>query len=215
MKNIIKTFISRFNQKKTETENLGYYGENIWSLVAKRVFPVLDKGCRVYGEIIGWTPNGKSIQKGYCYGLPKGELDFLVYRVDIVNFDGQVFTLSHDQMLEFCQKRGLRNPETLYRGKAKDLFSDIPVDHHWHQNLLERLEREFLGKLELKNADKTLPEEGICVRIVDGFKWKVFKLKDLAFLGHETNQLDKGEVSVEDEEVQEEMDVPNDNENVA
>lgn len=198
MKNIIKTFISRFGQTKPAVNNLGYYGENLWGSVAERIFPSLDKGCRVYGEIIGWTPNGKQIQKGYCYGLPKGEFDFLVYRVDIVNFDGQTFTLSHDQMIEFCQKRGLKNPETLYKGKASELFPDIPLDRHWHRNYLERLEQTFLGKKELKNADKTLPEEGICVRRIRGFDWAVFKLKDLEFLGIETKQLDKGEVGVDD-----------------
>lgn len=198
MKNIIKTFISRLRQTKPGINNLGYYGENLWIAVAERVFPVLDKGCRVYGEIIGWTPSGKHIQKGYCYGLPQGSFDFLIYRVDVVNFDGQVFTLSHDQMLEFCEKRGLKNPETLYKGKAKDLFVDIPVDKNWHQNFLTRLEKEFLGKKELKNADKTLPEEGICVRVAKGFKWAVFKLKDLEFLGVETKQLDKGEVGIDD-----------------
>lgn len=178
----------------------GWYGPggDIWSIVAERTFPKLDKGIRISGEIIGWTPTGKMIQPGYDYGVPQNELDFLVFKVDIVNADGETWTMNHPQMVEYCAKKGFRVPECYYYGKAKDLFPELDTAIHWHDNFLQKLEATFLGKKELTNKDKTLPEEGVVINICKPLGWKALKLKDLEFLGVETKQLDKGEAGVYD-----------------
>jgi hypothetical protein len=184
---------------KTNPEvGAGWYGTDIWGIVAERAFPKLDKGVRITGEVIGYTPTGKMIQPGYDYGVPENELDFLVFKVDIVNPDGETWTLSHQQTVDYCQKKGFRIPECYYYGKAKDLFPELDTTHHWHDNFLQKLEETFLGKKELTNKDKTLPAEGVILRKEVPLGWKVLKLKDLEFLGVETKQLDKGEVGVED-----------------
>jgi hypothetical protein len=181
----------------------GWYGSgsDIWKVVAERAFPKLDKGIRISGEIIGYTPTGKMIQPKYDYGVPVNELDFLVFKVDVVNFDGETFTMSYPQMVEYCAKKGFRVPECYYYGMAKDLFPELNTEHHWHDNFLQKLEQTFLGKKEESCIDKTVPEEGICVSVQKPLGSKIFKLKDLEFLGYETQQLDSGDVGVTDEEI--------------
>lgn len=176
----------------------GWYGEDIWGIVAERVFPKLDKGVRVSGEIIGWTPSGKMIQPGYDYGVPQNQLDFVVFKVDITNADGETFTLSHPQMVEYCSRKDFRIPDCFYYGLAKDLFPELDTEHHWHDNFLRKLEQTYLGKKEERNLDKNKPAEGVVLSIQKPLGWKALKLKDLEFLGIETKQLDKGEVGVDD-----------------
>lgn len=176
----------------------GWYGEDIWGIVAERVFPKLDKGVRVSGEIVGWTPSGKMIQPGYDYGVPPNQLDFVVFKVDITNADGETFTLSHPQMAEYCSRKGFRIPDCFYYGRAKDLFPELHTEHHWHDNFLRKLEQTFLGKKELRNLDKTKPAEGVVVSIQKPLGWKALKLKDLEFLGIETKQLDEGDTGVQE-----------------
>lgn len=184
---------------KTNPEaGAGWYGEDIWGIVAERVFPKLDKGVRVSGEIIGWTPSGKMIQPGYDYGIPQNQLDFVVFKVDITNADGETFTLSHPQLVEYCSRKGFRIPDCFYYGRAQDLFPELDTEHHWHDNFLRKLEQTFLGKKELRNIDKTKPAEGVIISIQKPLGWKALKLKDLEFLGIETKQLDNGEVGIDD-----------------
>jgi hypothetical protein len=189
-------------QKKPECKYVagpGFYGTDIWKIVADRAFHNLDKGVRITGEVIGYTPTGKMIQPHYDYGVAMNELDFLVFKVDVVNSDGESFTMSHPQMVEYCQKKGFRTPECYYYGKAKDLFPELNVENHWHQNLLAQLESTFLNKKEVTCIDKTLPEEGVVLNIQKPLGWKALKLKDLTFLGHETKVLDSGETGVEEQ----------------
>jgi hypothetical protein len=175
----------------------GFYQEDIWKIVADQVYPKLDKGIRVSGEVIGWTPGGKMIQPHYDYGLPVGQCDFLVFKVDYVNPDGETFTFSHHQALEYCQKKGLRTPETYYFGKAKDLFPDLDLQTHWKSNFLAKMEAEFLNKRDpLCTAD--VPMEGVVISKQKPLSWQAFKLKDLTFLGLESKILDAQESGEEE-----------------
>lgn len=172
----------------------GFYDADIWGIVADKAFPLLDKGVRITGEIIGWTPSGKMIQPEYDYGVTKGTVDFIVFKVDIVDPDGITRTLDHLQMKHYCESKGFRTPETYYHGRAIDLFPDLEVDDNWHDNFLQKMEQQFLGKRELTNLNKTLPEEGVVLNICKPFGWKALKLKDLEFLGKETKQNDSGDI---------------------
>ena len=76
--------------------------------------------------------------------------------------------------------------------KAKDLF-DIPSDSpEWGKTFLKRLECEYLDKVD-PLCSTELPMEGIVVSRQIPFKWEAYKLKDLKFLGLETQMLDKAE----------------------
>jgi hypothetical protein len=175
----------------------GFYNEDIWKIVADRVYPKLDKGIRVSGEVIGWTPSSRMVQPKYDYGIPVGQCDFLVFKIDYVNSDGEVFTLSHPQMLAYCEKKGLRTPETYYYGKAKDLFPDLDVETHWNKNFLDMLEATFLNKKD-PLCSQEVPMEGIVVSRQVPLSWEALKLKDLTFLGLETQILDAQESGEEE-----------------
>lgn len=51
----------------TET-GAGFYGEDVWGVVAKEIKDLIPKNWTLYGEILGYLPSGAPIQKGYDYG---------------------------------------------------------------------------------------------------------------------------------------------------
>lgn len=186
---------------KNDCTDLGWYKEDLWRLPADVLYPKLDKGIRITGEIIGWTPNGKEIQKGYCYGLPQGKCDFVVFKVDYTNIDGENFTFSHPQFVEYCTRKGFRMPEVYYYGKAKDLFPELNTEQHWKENFLKKLEETYLGKRET-SCQTDVPAEGVVISIARPLGWEALKLKDLEFLGYETKMLDQqeaGEIELNNE----------------
>jgi len=160
---------------------------NVWKEVAEEIYPYLDKGIRVTGEIIGYD-GYKEIQPKYDYGLTPGNHMFLVFKIDAVNVDGESYTFSHPQMVEYCKKKGLRMVDSYYYGLAKDLF-DIPVDSDWHSNFIKKLSSEYLGKRD-PLCSKDVPMEGVVISKEVPLHWNALKLKDLEFLGYETKMLD-------------------------
>ena len=132
------------------------------------------------------------IQTPYDYGILKGQRDFLVFRIDYTNQDGEVISFSHEQIQAYCNKKQLKTPETYYYGKAKDLF-DIPFDSpEWGKTFLKKLEGQYLDKVDPLCSTR-LPMEGVVVSRQIPFKWDAYKLKDLKFLGLETQLLDNAE----------------------
>ena len=72
------------------TQNEGYYGEDVWGVVAKEVGHLIPKNWTLYGEVLGYTPSGSAIQGKYDYGCKQGEYKFYVYKISVVNPDGNV-----------------------------------------------------------------------------------------------------------------------------
>lgn len=175
----------------------GYYDEDIWKIVADRVYPKLDQGISVFGEIIGYTPSGKYIQKGYDYACNPGELNYVVFNITYTAPDGNVYTFSHQQLLEYCRKKLIPAPETYFYGKAKDLFPEISTENHWHENFLAKLEETYLEK-DCHICRNKMPSEGVIVRIDKPNEFKALKLKSLAFLGYESKTLDEGLVDIQE-----------------
>lgn len=67
----------------------GYYGADIWSEYGDLIYPFLDEGMTVYGEICGYISNSqRMIQKGYDYGCDEGENFLMIYRITTTNEDG-------------------------------------------------------------------------------------------------------------------------------
>lgn len=162
--------------------------KNAWSEVAERIYPLLDKGIRVTGEIIGYD-GMKLIQPDYDYGLTPGNNEFLIFKIDYVNVDGESFTFTFPQVVEYCKMKGLKTVYGYYHGLAKDLY-DIPQDSEWSSNFVKSLSEEFLGKRD-PLCTKDVPMEGIVVNKEVPLKWNALKLKDLEFLGLETKMLDE------------------------
>ncbi len=187
------------NQNFDPKDSKGFYDTDIWKIVSDRVFPLLDFGITVVGEIYGFTPSGAAIQPGYDYGCPPKELDFVVFKVTYTAYDGQVYVMSHPQAEAYCLSKGIDTPETFYYGKARDLFPDLDVHNHWHEGFLKNLEAKFLEKkCWLCNND--VWAEGICVRKDTPLIWDALKLKSKNFLGYETQLLDSNELSAEEQE---------------
>lgn len=183
-----------------------FYGEDIWGVVAKEVEPFIPEGITVYGEIVGFTPNGTPIQKGYDYHCQPKEHRFLVYRITYTSPRGQVIEFSYPQIKRFCNKQLLEHVGARYYGEASGLVPhgvNEPITE-WRERFLEYLNSEVNGKLCFSSKG-TVPMEGLVLKVeedelTDGQLF--FKIKNFDFFVWETNQLDKGEVDIETQESQ-------------
>lgn len=189
------------DQYVNEKASDGFYGYDLWSDIRDSLRSVVPKGITLYGEAVGYLPTGKMIQPEYHYGCAPGTYKLSVYRITFTNPDGKTFEFSEPQIIEFCQKYGIPHKEMFYYGKAKDLFPDLDVNNHWHENFLERLEKSFnMNDAMCKDNNYEVPAEGLILRIDSLTSFNAFKLKNFAFLGYETIQLDKGNVDIETEQ---------------
>jgi hypothetical protein len=180
----------------TESSNNHYYKTDIWGQVNGEYKSFLEKGITLYGEIVGYLDGGGYIQKGYSYGCQPNSHDFYVYRITTTNVDGKVIEFSWEQIVDYCNKYGIKYVPLYYHGLAKNLFPELNVENHWNENFLERMKQEYLEKMI--PVDK-VPDEGVVLRIEKGLNIDYFKLKSFLFLEGETKALDKGEVDVESE----------------
>lgn len=174
-----------------------FYDADVWKMFADKVYPSLKPGITVFAEIVGYTPTGGFIQKGFDYGCQVGEQEFYVYRMNYRSPNGDVFEFSHEQIEEYCTQFGFKTPETYYHGIAKDMFPDIEITEHWHENVLNRLIEIYLEKdCHLCKSD-CMPSEGIVVKVNGKSTWKCYKLKSIRFLEKETKDLDAGVIDLE------------------
>lgn len=193
----------------------GYYGEDIWGTVNKELDGKIEQGITIYGEIVGYLPSGAMIQKDYDYGckqrnildLPEGtskvdvskimlysEHKFLVYRITYTKPDGNHIELSWQQIKDYCAKHSLETVRELYFGQSGLDGQDEVV----RENFLLELQSQHL-EMKCIHCKNDVWAEGICVRIDGKTSYQTFKLKSKNFLERETKDLDKGEVSVEEE----------------
>lgn len=177
-------------------ENNNFYDSDVWKIVADKIFPSLPQGVSVVGEIVGYTPSGQAIQKGYDYGCSPGNLDFWIFKVTHTSPCGKVYVFNHRETVEFCKKFGFKMPETHYYGLAKDHFPEISTENHWHDNFLQKMIDVYLEK-KCKLCKNDVWAEGVILRKDTPFEWDAFKLKSFNFLSHESIQLDSGEVDME------------------
>lgn len=186
-----------------------YYSEDIWGVVAKEIGDRIPKGYTLYGEIVGYTPDGSPIQNGYHYGCHAGKHRFLVYRVTSTNVDGQLVELSWPQRKEFCTHYGLEMVKELWYGVAGDLFAlDCSTTdvREWQEDFLQALEDTFVDDHMCVHNFNEVPAEGIVIAIDSLTETQAYKLKSFKFLERESKQLDKGEVDIETVESEEPVD---------
>lgn len=158
-------------------------------------------------------PNGQMIQKDYdykCVYNPKSFdyqkmtpkqmyharlFDIIVYRITYTNVDGKVFEFSTQQVKEFCKKYSLHSVKELYYGRAENLFPNLNINEHWHEEFLTNLRNMYLEQRSVL-CNNNVPEEGIVFRReVNGID--VYKLKSINFLEKESKMLDRGEIDIE------------------
>lgn len=175
----------------------GYYGEDIWGVWAQQIGPKLPDGFTVYGEIVGWTPGGREIQKGYTYGLPKGQSEFYCYRVTHTNAAGYTIELTTPQVVEFCERLGIKTVPII--SQYVSFVSEVVED-------FEAQRDAFVKYLETNYVDVKckwnpgLPAEGVVLKLEGLNKSRALKLKSFEFLALESKNLDKGVPDLEEEQ---------------
>lgn len=164
-----------------------FYESDIWTDYLGRVESLIPEGFIIYGEIIGYTPEGGAIQQNYTYNQLPGTSELYVYRVAMVNAKGVVVDLSWPQVRQFCYERDLKHVPDLWEGPHSAFVPEEWIDR--------RLNDEYLHALPIGD-DKKLVDEGVCVR-ADGLKPVILKAKSPIFLAHETKLLDKEVLDIE------------------
>lgn len=203
-----KVIKNKYYNKKVDG---GFYGSDPWYYTNEILKPILKKGMTIYYEIVGYTPDGKEIQKGYDYGCTPSTTEYVinkqfkiyVYRITTTNVNGDVFEMTPLQVIDWCKRREIGCINTLYYGKAKDLYSldglsDIDTFSDW---FLEKLANDTNFYMEQNSPDciNKVPHEGIVIK-KEGLWSNAFKLKCFAFLNKEQKDLDKGITNIEDEQ---------------
>ena len=190
----------------------GFYGEDVWGVVAKYIFPCMNDYMTVYGEICGYMPNSATfIQKNHDYGCRTGEWKFMPYRITTLMANGEFFEWDLDNVRDWTLrmidehpdlKDRLMPPTILYIGQAKSVFSDIPVDDNWRANFLNALKTSYdwigMEKNEPLCKNK-VPREGIVIRIVHDKFPRAWKLKSKAHYALATKMHDNNEVDIEEQ----------------
>lgn len=169
-----------------------FYEQDIWSLEGHKLDGLLPENYIVYAELIGYTPDGKEIQKNYTYNIPVGNCELYIYRIAIVNSKGNLTDLSWKQVKEFCVKNGLKHVPELFTTKASNLINNEG------QAVKDLLDKRYFPEYPqcVYLGDNDLSDEGVCMRI-DSLIPQIYKAKSPKFLEHETSLLDKGEEDLE------------------
>ena len=185
---------------KTEGDGAHWYSTDIWSEYAQthNLAEALPKGVMIYGELIGYTPEGSPIQRGFTYDLAPGQARLLVYRVTVAGADGTHYDLSDAAMREFCEQRGLKVVPLLASFSCAEAAEGLLSD--W---LEERTDTVFNDGVEYPWAVPLSPDspcdEGVVIR-AEGIRPHVAKYKNPRFYEHESSSLDKGEADIEEQE---------------
>lgn len=176
----------------------GKFTEDVWGTIAAELEREIPEGFTVYGEIVGYTPTGKTIQKGYDYGCRTGECDLRVYRITENMGEAGIRELEWGEIEEFCIPRGMRTVPMYYTGPAVDLFPDIPLNTDWHANFLSKLKEVYLD-ITCSECTTGVVNEGIVLRIESSIHKTALKFKSPKFLIKESEERDNDETNIEDE----------------
>lgn len=130
----------------------GFYKKDVWSIVNEVLFPYIEKGMTIYGEIVGYEDGtSRMIQNGHDYGCQIGNWKFMPYRISTSNEFGESREWNLSEVDEWTHLLVKNHPELsshilflniLYHGKLGDLYPDIKIDENWHKNLLERMKKD-------------------------------------------------------------------------
>ncbi len=191
------------NQYINKEAGSSYYGEDVWKYHndVLSINGAIENGITLYGEIVGYTGSGKAIQKGYAYGSKVNQSQLKIYRITYTKPDGSVIEYTWEQIKEYCKKHSLETVPQLYHGKVSswyDRHKSGGLGSVVNDGVLELMSTVYLEKDCKYNPGQ--PAEGICVRVDGKSTYSTYKLKSKRFMKHESDELDKGVVSMEDEQ---------------
>ena len=181
---------------KTEGDGNHWYSTDIWSEYAQthNLAEALPKGVMVYGELIGWLPDGTPIQRGYTYNLPKGQAALYIYRVVVNGYD-----LSDAAMREFAAQRGLKVVPLLAsfsRDEGVFLLGEF-LETLTDTTLSDEDEWAFIERPVPLSPDSPC-DEGVVIR-AEGITPKAAKFKFPRFYEFESVQADAGTADIEEQ----------------
>lgn len=174
-----------------------YYGVDLWKHCTDLLKEKCHPGITLYYEVVGYTPVGKMIQKGYDYGCEQPTQEsgwvegkhfkILIYRITYTSPDGYVIDFDWGNVKKYCFEMGLNHVEERFYG------------------VITWLKEDFISELERAiEADccvclNKVPMEGVVIRR-ETRGLEAFKLKSEAFRLYESKELDSGEENIEDEQ---------------
>ena len=181
------------------TSGEGFYGEDIWGVVAKEIEHLIPKNWTLYGEILGYTESGSAIQGKYDYGCKVGEHKVYIYKISVVNTDGNIVFLTDKQIEEYCEKVGLLYKDTfIYYGTIRNYMDMYFIEgDNWREEVLKTLEKNYNEK-DCYMCTTKVPEEGIIVRVEKLEQYEAYKLKSKRFLLMESEEQEKEVSNIED-----------------
>lgn len=202
-----------------------YYGSDIWGCVNSVFSQFISPGMTVYGEIVGYIEDSSQmIQSKHDYGCNVGQWKFMPYRITLTDETGAKTEMNVEEVqtwtnlilenygdtLAYCTgeqrydiKDCLMPMNVLYHGPLKDMYSDLDVENHFHENLLERMKNDKEWLLMEKNepmCKNKVPREGVVIRIDDDICPRAWKLKskahyNLEALAHDNDEVDMEEIN--------------------
>lgn len=198
-----------------------FYDADVWGLIAKQIEDKIENGITLYGEIVGYAPNGAMIQKDYDYGCDNplettgadynqyhNHSKFYVFRITYTAPDGRVHEFLPSEIKAYCIKHNLNFAEIYYDGLASEFLANHNTAHeNFGEALAEKLSELFLER-NCHMCKNEVPNEGVVVSVrpaVEGLQFfdadvTRYKLKSFAFLDRESKNLDSGEVGLEEME---------------
>lgn len=182
------------NQYINKDANDGFYSVNIYTQYGDLIYPYLEEGMTLYGEICGYeTGKDKWIQKQYDYGCDVGENFLMPYRITTTNEDGTKLEWEVVDVFNWTVRLIKNHPELadkihpitiFYHGSLMDLYPKLSLTEHWHENLLEEMRNDkklFGMEKNEPMCNNKVPREGICIRKDEDEFAECFKLKCTKF----------------------------------
>jgi hypothetical protein len=182
----------------TNPRHVHFYDSDIWSIKGQELHGLIPMGYLVFGELIGWTPEGAALQSKYTYQVPEKCAELYVYRVATINPEGVVHDLTYDQVVGFCKERGIKVVPLLWRGKYKDFKPEDWVDFPGHPEMHNYKEDGYPMAVPL--AKDSPCDEGVVIRAEStGSSPYTLKCKSETFVRHDNKVAEEGTLDMEEE----------------
>lgn len=197
------------NKKINPDADLGYYKIDIWDIVNDVISKYIPKDTIVYGEIIGYLPGSDLMfQEDYDYYCAESQWKFMPYRIVTNTASGQ-FEWNVGEVYDWIKQLIKDHPELeehiypiqiLYHGLARNLYPDLDLEHHWHENFFASLKTDSKFFMEKKEplCKNDVPREGLVIRKDNDTVPRAWKVKTTAHYEKEAERHDAGKPDAEE-----------------